>query len=126
MCGNPEMQEDLLSDKYYIPKRESDLITIIQLRLSDRAVLFRNNVGMARSENRVIRYGVCNPGGADLIGWCKTTGKFLAIECKTKTMRLTKPQRTFLHQVKRGGGLSGVARCVADAEAILSGDNPGL
>lgn len=96
------------------------------LDLSDRAILFRNNIGIARTEGRIIKYGVCNPGGSDLIGWCKVSGRFLAIECKTKNVRLTKPQRNFLSHVRKSGGLAGVARCVADAEAILNGTNEGF
>ena len=80
--------------------------------------VFRNNIGVAKDvDNRYIRYGVCNPGGADLIGWTKM-GKFLAIEVKSAKGKLTAHQNSFLMAVMKSGGVGIVARSVDDVENI--------
>lgn len=93
--------------------------------------LFRNNVGVLQDRNgQHIRYGVCNPGGSDLIGWTKVTvtpemvgqtlAVFTAVETKTATGRVTPEQERFLQAVAGSGGRSGVARSVADAAGIIA------
>jgi hypothetical protein len=77
--------------------------------------LARNNSGVAfHQDGSVVRYGVF-PGGSDLIGWSPllitpehvgiTVAIFTAIEAKTRTVSLTKPQRDFLDIVNRAGGI---------------------
>lgn len=93
--------------------------------------LFRNNVGQYRTENgAVIRYGVCNPGGSDLIGWTehmvtpldvgRKVAVFTAIETKNERGRVTAAQINFLSQVKRAGGIAGVCRNDDDAARLLA------
>lgn len=88
--------------------------------------MFRNNVGAYRDETgRVIRYGVGNPGGSDLIGWTpvtitpdmvgRTVAVFTAVEVKTPKGKPTEAQINFLHQVKQSGGIAGIARSADDA-----------
>lgn len=93
--------------------------------------VFRNNVGMARhtGTGQIVKYGVCNPGGADLIGWTikritrdmvgKAIAIFTAIECKRPGKKPSDAQDNFLNQVKGAGGISGVARSEADANKII-------
>ena len=103
---------------------ESDIMREIQLaatKLGSR--LMRNNCGQAVTENGyVIRFGLGNPGGADLIGWT-STGKFLAIEVKRPGKSPTVEQRNFLDAVTKAGGVAGVARSVEDAMEIISRDD---
>lgn len=111
---------------------ESNLLTAILLECgSGNTRLFRNNVGVLQDRNgQHIRYGVCNPGGSDLIGWTKVTitpemigqtlAVFTAVEIKTATGRVTPEQTRFLQAVADSGGRSGVARSVADAAGILA------
>lgn len=99
--------------------------------------LFRNNCGMAvyfsdknggRKERRV-KYGVCNPGGSDLIGWRSITitpdmigdrlAVFLAIETKAPKKGPNKNQKNFIYQVKTAGGLAGSARNIPEALKII-------
>lgn len=92
--------------------------------------MFRNNVGQFTDPktNRPIRYGVCNPGGSDLIGFTTTeitpdmVGKivavFTAVEVKTGTGRASEHQLNFIAQVLRAGGFAGIARSPGDAVAI--------
>jgi hypothetical protein len=68
-------------------------------------------------------------GGSDLIGWTEMTitpemvgstlAVFTAVELKTGRLAPTREQIAFLGAVKRAGGLSGVARTVAEAERLV-------
>jgi hypothetical protein len=91
--------------------------------------LFRNNTGVLRDQHdRPISFGLCK-GSADLIGWTtrmitadmvgQQVAVFTSIEVKTATGRLTPEQRQWLAAVETAGGIAGVARSVADAEALL-------
>lgn len=110
---------------------ESTAQQLIRLALSRAgAVAFRNNIGAYRDETgRLIRYGVCNPGGSDLIGWTPVTvtadmvgqrlAVFTAVECKGPRGRATDAQRNFIEQVQRAGGYAGIARTADEAVAII-------
>jgi hypothetical protein len=90
--------------------------------------LWRNNTGALKDPNgRLVRYGLCK-GSSDLIGYRTITitpdmvgqqlAVFAAIEVKDCGAP-TPEQLHFIAQVKAAGGLAGVARSVADAQAIL-------
>ena len=87
--------------------------------------LFRNNVGALRDiKGKYVRFGVCNPGGSDLIGWVSMeitpdmvgarVARFLAIEVKRPGKHPNKDQQSFIDAVNDGGGLAIVARSVED------------
>jgi hypothetical protein len=102
----------------------------IRLACSTGSVrLFRNNTGVLRDQHgRPVSFGLCK-GSADLIGWTTRTitadmvgqqvAVFTSIEVKTASGRLTPEQRQWLTAVETAGGIAGVARSVADAEALL-------
>ncbi len=102
--------------------REVELIRNILLSASEHGIrLFRNNCGMLQdSDGRWVRYGVCNPGGSDLIGWTPrvvlpsdvghTFAIFTAIEAKTGRLKPTHEQESFLAAVERAGGIARVVR----------------
>ncbi len=107
----------------------------IRLALSRAGVVaFRNNIGayMDPKTGRPIQYGVCNPGGSDLIGWTpvvvtpdmvgKTVAVFTAVEVKTPTGKATQHQLNFIAQVLKAGGFAGIARSPGDAVAITRRD----
>lgn len=90
--------------------------------------LFRNNTGALKDPSgRLVRYGLCK-GSSDLIGYRTITitpdmvgqqvAVFAAIEVKDRGAP-TPEQLQFIAQVQAAGGLAGVARSVADAQAIL-------
>lgn len=103
-----------------------------QIRLacsSGPARLWRNNVGRLLDQNgRMVTFGLC-PGSSDLIGYRSVTitadmvgqqlAVFTAVEVKSPTGRPTKEQTAFVEHVRSAGGRAGIARSVADAEAIL-------
>lgn len=53
-------------------------------------------------------------GSSDIIG-ITPDGKFLAVEVKTKTGRLSKQQQSFIEAVNNQGGVAFVARTVDEA-----------
>jgi hypothetical protein len=111
--------------------KESNIQAEIRLALSGAgAVIFRNNVGQTVTQDgRVIRYGVCNPGGADLIGWVpvvvdesmvgQTLAVFCAVEVKRPGGKVSESQQRFLDAVQRSGGIAGVARSPSEALKII-------
>lgn len=100
---------------------ESEIMRRIQLAATAHgARLLRNNVGQARTaDGRVIRFGLANPGGADLIGWQPlvitrehmgmSLARFIACEVKRPGGKPTPEQFAFLDAVRRAGGLAVVA-----------------
>lgn len=103
----------------------------IRLALSRAgAVMHRNNIGayFDPKTGRMIQYGVCNPGGSDLIGWTpvvvtpdmvgSTVAVFTACEVKAANGRPTEAQLNFIAQVLKAGGFAGIARSPGDAVAI--------
>lgn len=98
-------------------------------------VLFRNNVGMATyPDGSKVRYGVCNPGGSDGIGWTSvvitqdmvgaTVAVFTALETKLGKRKPTTKQANFLAAVKNAGGIAGAAYSPADAVRIVTEYSP--
>jgi hypothetical protein len=92
--------------------------------------IWRNNQGAFKdSQGNFIRYGVCQPGGSDLIGWTpvkitpdmvgKKIAVFTAIEVKTPTGRATDDQINFLHRLAQDGGIGGIARSSEEAMGII-------
>lgn len=89
------------------------------LRLDRRVAWFaRMNTGAVRTEDRFIRFGT--PGLADVIGFLKD-GRFLAIEVKAPTGKLTALQREFLLRGSQSGAVVGVARNAQDVQEIMDG-----
>jgi len=111
---------------------ETSILKRIMLKCSRGASrLFRNNVGQYKTdEGDWVRYGVCNPGGSDLIGWTqvlitpdhvgKTLAVFTALEVKAKRGKTTTNQLAFISMVKMAGGIADVVRSEDDAERVLT------
>lgn len=56
------------------------------------------------------------------IGGISQTGRYVAVEAKTATGRVSDEQRAFIRMVRSFGGLAGVARSDDDVAAILRGE----
>lgn len=92
---------------------ESILMHQIQMKASEMGWrLFRNNIGSYKRGGAYIKYGVCNPGGSDLIGFTDQ-GRFVAVECKVGTPT-TDAQKRFLMAVIKAGGIGIIAHSVDD------------
>ena len=110
---------------------ESTILSRVMLRLSDLgARVFRNNVGVAKTENgSVVRYGLCN-GSSDLIGWKTITvtpdmvgreiAVFVAVEVKAAKGRASDEQKNFINRVKESGGIAGIVKSEAEAELLIN------
>jgi len=92
---------------------------------------FRNNCGAYKDprSGRLVRYGLAT-GSADLIGWQTITitpdmvgqrfARFLSIEVKTPTGRLSPEQETWRAAVLKAGGIAVVARSVEDVRFLVA------
>jgi hypothetical protein len=96
--------------------KESEIQDRIRLALGAvlDLVLFRNNSGVAKIGDRMVRFGVGGKGGADLIGIYR--GRFVAVEIKSATGRQSPEQKRFEQLVERKGGVYVVLRSVEDAQ----------
>lgn len=99
--------------------KEKDIQQLVRLKASQLgAILWRNNQGAYKTkEGHYIKYGVCNPGGSDLLGIFK--GKFLAIEIKQPGKKPTPEQQLFLDVVNKNGGIAAVITNPDQLEEIL-------
>ena len=127
------------------PKRRESELVAEALRFLNRipgVVAWRTNVGAVSADHkgkrRFIRFGF--PGLSDIIGWktfpnmpvgeIQVTGfpakplelpfaRFLAVELKTGTGKLTPQQQGFLDLVNKSGGIGFVARSCENIAAKL-------
>lgn len=99
--------------------KESDILQMVRLEASKLgAIVWRNNQGAYKDpKGYYVRYGVCNPGGSDLIGIFR--GKFLAIETKMPGKKPTAEQQLFIDIIKKSGGIAGVVTCIDDLVELL-------
>lgn len=122
---------------------ETNITKTIQLALPSNTRMFRNNTGtgwqgtrmpsqaglVILKDARPLNAGLC-VGSSDLIGW--TTVKitpemvgrevaiFTAVEVKAIRGRATADQINFIDQVRKAGGLAGVARSPEEARKIIA------
>jgi len=101
--------------------KELNIQRLIMVALTERGcTVWRNNTGALKDpDGRLVRFGLC-VGSSDIIGMTPE-GKFLAIEVKTRTGRLSDQQRKFIDHVNARGGIAGVARLPQDALDLISG-----
>jgi hypothetical protein len=87
-----------------------------------RIYSWRNNTGAAAvgtgGKARFIRFG--KKGSADIFGVLPPDGRFLAVECKTETGRLSEDQEEFLDMINRNGGLGIVVRSIDELQEQVS------
>lgn len=100
--------------------RESQLQQQIRLALGREPdlVLWRNSVGVAETDGRKQRFGLCR-GSSDLIG-IGPGGILFALEVKTPTGRVSPEQQMFIDLVNRRGGFAAVVRSVDEARQALT------
>lgn len=110
---------------------EQKLQNEIRIAIAGRCILFRANVGKAwtgtvkeQSDDEITltnprRFSTgLPPGFSDLFG-VTPDGRFLALEVKTPTGKVSEEQEKFIAAIKRSGGRAGIVRSVADALAVL-------
>lgn len=111
--------------------KETNILQECRLKASDLgAVLWRNNQGAYKdAKGYYIKYGVCNPGGADLIGLMPVVvteemvgqllGVFVGVEIKAPDGKVTPEQANFMTLVNKNGGIGFIARSKEDMEENL-------
>jgi hypothetical protein len=77
-----------------------------------------NTGGFKDARGQFVRFGFA--GCSDILGQM-VDGRFLALEVKAAKGRLTDDQEFFIAKVRANGGVSGVARSIADALKIVEG-----
>lgn len=88
-----------------------------------QCLLWRNEIGHnthwpdGRKREHPIEYGVCNPGGADLIG-CYGP-RFLAVETKTARGKQSPEQIEFERWITARRGVYAVVRSEGEARVLL-------
>ena len=111
-------------------ENESQILAQIRLAIAPHATISRNSIGAYKSPSgHYIKYGLFNPGGADLIGWKTITitpemvgqkiAQFVGLEVKSATGRIRPEQENFLRVLKAAGGLCGIVRSTQDALGLL-------
>lgn len=102
---------------------ERDIQAAIRLALGQRTdvAVWRNNVGLAERDGRLVRYGLLE-GSADLVGLVRMpdgVGRFFSLEVKTARGRLTPAQVAWANVVRGYGGFAAVVRSAEDALAAV-------
>ena len=126
---------------------EKSLLNDILLQAPDlKSILFRNNVAFSWAgrivkdrqtpngrnielvDARPIKSGLVK-GSSDLVGWTEVeitpdmvgrrVAVFTAIEAKTPSVRVFKPQANFIKRLKEAGGIAGIARSADDAAKLI-------
>ena len=79
------------------------------------AFVWRNNSGALKDKtDRPVFFG--KPGSSDIIG-ILPGGRFIAVECKSKSGKVSEKQKAFLAEIERLGGIAIIARSVDDVIA---------
>lgn len=93
------------------------------LDLSGFHVWRQNNGGVYDPTRKVFRANSSTPGIADIIGYHRKTGQFIACEIKAGKDRLSAEQDRFLDGVRKAGGVAMVIRTMDEVEAIYNDKN---
>lgn len=116
---------------------ETKIQRLIMLALSEAGhTVWRNETGrfwtgkpihkdgqtVTLSGAMMIPCGLC-VGSCDLIGIQTGTGRFFAIEVKTKKGRASKEQINYITHVNQKGGIAGIARSPEEALELLDNNN---
>jgi hypothetical protein len=101
--------------------KESALVqqVLSYLRLKGHKV-FRMNAGAMKTgpDNRY-RIQLAPPGCPDIIGWQKSTGKFIGVECKVGKNKRTPLQEQFAQSMIDDNCIYILAYNLADIEKVL-------
>ena len=98
--------------------KETLLMNEIRIGVADIAVTFRANNYAFKIGDRYVKSGLPK-GFPDLFGFRRSDKKFLVLEIKTETGRLSKEQREILKSFKAAGVIAGVVRNSDEAREII-------
>lgn len=98
--------------------KETNIQNQIRKDISDIAVTFRANNYAFKIGDRYMKSGLPK-GFPDLFGFRRSDQKFLVLEIKTETGRLSKEQKAILENFKSAGVIAGVARNSDEARRLI-------
>ena len=99
---------------------ERDLQHAIRLRLGRERdlVLFRNQVGQTKTDHGYLRYGL-GVGSPDLVGILAPHGRWVCLEIKTETGRVSEDQERWHKLARKFGAHVEIVRSVDDAVSAI-------
>ena len=115
-----------------MPNEETTLQNLIMLALSDAGctiwrnetsgawvgkVIYKTGNQVTLTNARMLSFGLAK-GSSDIIG-LSPTGRFMAIEVKTKSGRTSTDQRNFLQAVSKSGGIAGIVNSIEQALQLI-------
>lgn len=100
--------------------RETPIMKAIHnaIVMTGRALLWRNNTGLATYGRAKVKYGL-GVGGADLVGLVRPSGRAFALEVKTPAGRLSAEQQAWHRAWAEAGGFVACVRSVEEALKAL-------
>ena len=104
-------------------KTTANILTTQALRILDLKgwhVWRQNNGGVWDPTKKVFRRNSSTPGISDILGFHRQTGKIIAVEIKAGKDRLSEPQKAFLDEVEKSGGVALVIRTTDDIENLIN------
>lgn len=79
----------------------------------------QNNAAVYDPTRQVFRAGSATPGISDVLGYCRRTGRFAAVEVKVGKDKLSPEQTEFLAGVRKAGGFACEGRSLDQVQAEL-------
>ena len=92
--------------------------TLRVLHLNGFKAWRNNNIPTFDAKRNIYRANTTKKGISDIIGFQRSTGRFLAVEIKNGKDKLSAEQKVFLEDVKNGGGIAMVIYNMTDVENI--------
>ena len=92
--------------------------TLRVLTLNGFTAWRNNNIPTFDAKRNIYRANTTKKGISDIIGFQRSTGRFLAVEIKNGKDKLSAEQKVFLGDVKNGGGIAMVIYNMTDVENI--------
>ena len=92
--------------------------TLRVLTLNGFTAWRNNNIPTFDAKRNIYRANTTKKGISDIIGFQRSTGRFLAVEIKNGKDKLSAEQKVFLEDVKNGGGIAMVIYNMTDVENI--------
>jgi hypothetical protein len=92
--------------------------TLRVLHLNGFEAWRNNNIPTFDAKRNIYRANTTKKGISDIIGFQRSTGRFLAVEIKNGKDKLSAEQKVFLEDVKNGGGIAMVIYNMTDVENI--------
>ncbi|MDO7846466.1 VRR-NUC domain-containing protein [Hymenobacter sp. M29] len=88
------------------PTNELTKAVVKMLTLGGCKAWRQNNGAVYDPTREVFRAGSATPGISDVLGYHRATGRFVAVEIKTGSDKLSPEQTSFLDEVRRAGGFA--------------------